>query len=107
MNFLQETLDIIESTDHTIDNVAFVGSAINEFRTDWKTFSKYADFEYDNGYGAQSILRDLVIVFNDGSWLERHEYDGSEWWEYKTCPIVMSENTLNSSSMLYDDDYYH
>lgn len=24
----------------------------------------------------------------DGSWFERHEYDGSEWWEYKEKPAV-------------------
>ena len=28
---------------------------------------------------------DLLIVGDDW-WLERHEYDGAEWWEFKTLP---------------------
>ena len=28
---------------------------------------------------------DLVLV-GDGWWIERCEYDGSEWWEFKTIP---------------------
>ena len=39
------------------------------------------DFEYDNGYGSQELFGE--IIFKDGSWLERGEYDGSEWWSYK------------------------
>ena len=26
------------------------------------------------------------IVFKDNTWIERHEYDGAEWWEYKETP---------------------
>lgn len=39
---------------------------------------------YCDGYGAQTLFG--CVVFNDGSWLERHEYDGAEWWEYKRTP---------------------
>lgn len=42
------------------------------------------DFNYDNGYGSQQLFG--CVVFTDGSWLERHTYDGSEWWEYKKEP---------------------
>lgn len=42
------------------------------------------NFEYDNGYGIQHVYG--TIVFKDDSWLERREYDGSEWWEYKSVP---------------------
>ena len=38
------------------------------------------DFEYDEGYGSQHLFG--IILFNDGSWIIREEYDGSEWWEY-------------------------
>lgn len=40
---------------------------------------------YDNGFGSQEVAEDLKIV-GDNWWLERHEYDGSEWWEYKEKP---------------------
>lgn len=44
------------------------------------------DFEYDNGYGSQALFG--YIWYADGSWSERGEYDGSEWWEHKTCPPI-------------------
>lgn len=40
--------------------------------------------EYDAGYGLQQLFG--VVVFKDGSWLSRGEYDGSEWWEHNKCP---------------------
>jgi hypothetical protein len=27
-------------------------------------------------------------IVGDDWWLERHEYDGAEWWEYKTKPSM-------------------
>lgn len=42
------------------------------------------DFEYDAGYGIMNV--DGFIAFKDGTWMERREYDGSEWWEYKDMP---------------------
>ena len=42
------------------------------------------DFDYDNGYGTQKLFG--YIWYTDGTWSERGEYDGSEWWEYKKSP---------------------
>lgn len=39
---------------------------------------------YDNGYGMQYVTG--FVVFEDGSWIEREEYDGSENWVVKSCP---------------------
>ena len=39
---------------------------------------------YDNWYGWQELYGE--IVFDDWTWLERGEYDWSEWREYKKCP---------------------
>lgn len=44
------------------------------------------DFEYHDGYGGQELFG--IVWFNDGSWLERGEYDGSEWWAYRTTPLI-------------------
>ena len=52
----------------------------------WELFAIVAaHIEYDEGFGAQEINASLVILFNDGTWLERSEYDGAEGWDYK-CP---------------------
>ena len=44
------------------------------------------NFTYDDCYGGQELFG--LIVFIDGSWLERGGYDGSEWWEYKKTPTI-------------------
>lgn len=36
------------------------------------------------------VLEDFVVV-GDNWWIERHEYDGNEWWEYKEKPKQISE----------------
>lgn len=41
---------------------------------------------YDSGYGGQQL--DGVIWYRDGTWSERAEYDGAEWWEYKRMPDI-------------------
>ena len=46
---------------------------------------KLADVEYDDGFGGQTVAKDLLVV-GDGWWLERNEYDGSEWWEFRRPP---------------------
>lgn len=43
------------------------------------------DKTYSEGYGSQELFG--IITFTDGSWLERSEYDGSEWWSYKSTPL--------------------
>jgi hypothetical protein len=52
-------------------------------------FSEFLDqlnFEYDSGYGRQNLFG--TIWFVDGTWAYRQEYDGSEWWEYYSCPVI-------------------
>lgn len=43
-------------------------------------------FEYDAGYGDQHLYG--TMWFDDGTWSEREEYDGSEWWEHMTPPVI-------------------
>ncbi len=47
-----------------------------------------ASINYNNGYGGQELFG--TIVFKDGTWLERGEYDGSEWWEHRKLPTEES-----------------
>ena len=46
-----------------------------------KTFINETDVEYNDGFGGQELYG--YVMFSDNSWLERNEYDGSEWWEFK------------------------
>jgi hypothetical protein len=54
---------------------------------EYEEFLNQLDFKYDNGYGGQQIYG-IIWLMEEGTWLERGEYDGSEWWEYKKCPKI-------------------
>lgn len=47
------------------------------------------DVEYDDGFGGQELFGN--IWYADGTWSERGEYDGSEWWEHKERPDLPPE----------------
>jgi len=49
-------------------------------------------FDYHNGFGHTEVPESLKLVGEDW-WLERGEYDGSEWWEFKTRPNIPDERT--------------
>ena len=87
MNLLNETRDILLSNNKTFDDVLFVGDRATRTKMTVKEFLEHANVEYKNGYGIEEINTDLILVGKD-FWLERHEYDGSEWWEYKSMPNV-------------------
>ncbi len=61
---------------------------------EYEEFLNKLDFEYDNGYGGQELYG-TVWLMEEGSWYERGEYDGSEWWEYKRCPSIPNELKAN------------
>ena len=42
------------------------------------------NFDYDDGYTEQELYG--YIWYADGSWSDRGEWDGAEWWQYHTCP---------------------
>jgi hypothetical protein len=60
----------------------------------YNEFINSLDFEYDKGYGGQELFG--TIWYTDGTWSDRGEYDGSEWWNYQRCPSI-PENLLNNS----------
>jgi hypothetical protein len=49
-------------------------------------FLSNLEFEYDNGYGGQFLYG--IIWYKDGTWSDRGEYDGSEWYEYHIVPEI-------------------
>jgi len=53
---------------------------------EYNSFVDSLDFEYDHGYGGQELFG--TVWFKDGTWADRGEYDGSEWWQNHVCPIV-------------------
>lgn|SRR5574338_245472 len=84
INLLKETSDFLKEHGKFPCDVLWVGNGKISFS--WEQFAKIADFDYDNGFGAVHISLSLVIVGEDW-WIERHEYDGLENWEFKTYPL--------------------
>lgn len=44
-------------------------------------FFEALNVDYHDGFGMQELFG--YVLFKDRTWLERHEDQGSEWWEYK------------------------
>ena len=57
--------------------------------SDFEAFLKQLDFEYDDGYGTQYV--DGIVWLEDGKWLEREEYDGSEEWRHMGYPAISED----------------
>lgn len=91
MNLLHETAEAIARSGHTPSDIVFIGSLESGHSCTWEEFAKLADIEYDDGFGAQKVATDLVIVFADGQKMWRGEYDGSEWWEFSTPSVIPAD----------------
>lgn len=82
MNLLEETIDKLKEYGLTLNDIIWWGNPHFDETYPLDKLKSSLDFEYDNGYGLPNINEDLVIVGHDW-WLERFEYDGAEWWEFK------------------------
>jgi hypothetical protein len=83
--FLDETIRKIEESGKTEEDVHHVVVYNKTLKlpvcVTWETFRKIAkDVLYDSGYGSEEIFVGCKVIFNDGCWLKRESYDGSEWW---------------------------
>lgn len=92
MNLWKETVAKLEKHGKTVADIKFVQT----YRGRIENFEELAkNIDYDDGYGCLQIEPSLVIVGDDW-WLERDEYDGAEWFEFKQQPIALDfvEHTI-------------
>ena len=82
MNLLIETVEILRENGKTLLDIKWSGTLNDEYECNPQ---ELLDVNYNNRYGRQEIPSNFILVGND-FWLERHEYDGAEWWEYKELP---------------------
>ena len=59
---------------------------LNYSQDDFANFMRSMDFNYDDGYGGQELFG--TIWYEDGTFSQRGEYDGSEWWEHVSLPEI-------------------
>ena len=101
MNLLRETIRELKDNKKKEKDVLWVGN--KDIYITWNEFKKIADIEYDAGYGGQEVATDLLIVGKD-FWLERQEYDGSEWWGFKELPNIPEIKGNIKSVRLRDEE---
>lgn len=111
-NLYRELVTKLKTFGKTVDDIKFVCG--ESFCVDVKEFLEIAKkTNYDAGFGSAEVAYDLLIVGEDW-WLERHEYDGSEWFEYKTMPNKpekkkhikrLSLGLCESLEKMNDDEY--
>lgn len=105
MNLKEEILTLLKENRKSKSDVLWAGS--KDGVIDLDLFWELADTEYDDGYGVTDCAEDLLVVGSD-FWLERHEYDGSEWFEYKTMParpqVNLSVRWLTNTQRFYGTD---
>lgn len=58
--------------------------------TAWEEFLEQLDFDYDAGYGGQELFG-TVWFSSSNEWMDRGEYDGSEWWRVNCIPQIPDE----------------
>ena len=82
----QELLRILEENNKNLDNIKFI-----RINFDGSKIHKLDDlhFVYDNDFGGAEFFG--YILLDDNDWLERGEYDGATWWEYKKYPEELED----------------
>lgn len=113
-NLKKETLLCLEKHGKTKDDIKWIGCS--KFKIPIDLFWMVADNLYDEGYGTEEVAADLLIVGDDW-WLERHEYDGAEWWEYKSMcsepeeikdvPTLFPYKDTKDIYKYYLEDFYY
>jgi hypothetical protein len=102
MNAKEELIEMIRDSNKTLQDVVAYNIQL-ETIVDWdeepntNCFNivgtnlteeelNHIDMEYDAGYGSQELYG--IVLFNDNTWLQRAEYDGSEWWVHMYPPTI-------------------
>ena len=93
MNLIKETIEDIKENGYSESDIEWVGSKDGKYGMSWDSFKEaFERIEYDCGFGGQEVAKDLVVVGN-GWWLERHDYDGAENWEFKSIPVAIENQS--------------
>lgn len=88
-NLYDETINMLKINGKSLEDIKSV--QCDDFAITLENFIEVAkNTDYDGGYGAQEVAIDLKIIGEDW-WMERREYDGAEWWEFRKAPEINKE----------------
>ena len=101
-NLRKETISVLKKHGKKWSDVA--GVCGNDFQITKKQFWELANKMYNSGYGVNEVALEMKVVGRD-FWLERHEYDGTEWWEYKEIPNLSALPIKKVDRIICDADH--
>ncbi len=108
INFYEETVQSIKHAGKTLSDILYVTIQDGKYYKPENFLKAIKEITYDNGSGGQVIHEDLQIVFKDGSYLYRDEYDGSEWWNYSPVqPLNVTLEDFTETEKLFESYYVH
>lgn len=87
-NLKNELNNILIKNKLTLNDILWVGT--RDYKINKQKFLDNINFQYDNGYGLRHIATDLIVVGAD-FYIERRDYDGSEWWHFNKIPTEPKE----------------
>lgn len=100
MNLLQETRNALARAGKGPEDVVWCGSKAGAYWFTWAQFEQLTDRDYNDSWGIENVAMDLVVVGADW-WLERGEYDGSEWWDFRIRPTVKGDGIVPTPGQLF------
>lgn len=111
-NLYEEIVSELKEHNKNIEDIKFVclnapelsikGFVFHKYQLETNEFLTIAkEIYYESGFGLCYINLTLKIA-GDNWWLERHEYDGSEWWEFKTMPKIEDYSMLDNKKIMAD-----
>ena len=95
INLKNEIEKVIENEKDLGNHLEYI--SIYGLEVNLKDLLQVADFHYDCGYGVPYINQNIIMMFSDGSYYTRAEYDGSEWFERTVPPKRPKEKLVISS----------
>lgn len=106
-NLLEETLQYIKENcgKKTTNDVVWVGSVDGNYAITWNEFEKIASVtQYGQTGIPPEIATDIVVVFNDESWLARNVISeiGIEEWQLNSIPEKQPHAKPFSRILNYD-----
>ena len=95
-NLKEEIEEVIEYEKNLGNHLEYI--AINGLEVNLTDLLQASDFYYYSGYGVSYINSSIIIMFLDGSYYTRYEYDGLEWFEKTEPPKRPKEKLIVSST---------
>ena len=103
-NLWKETIAVLEANGKNWNDVIQIGG--KSFYISKDNYEEVALMtNYDNGYGAAEIARDLELVGSDFK-LIRSEYDGSEWFDFISFAPAAKKETIWVERLKIRDDQF-